>query len=70
MQCQAQLGLIGVGIFLMVFLAYIEFSTLALMAILVHAIRLNVLEFSGHMGLEWAGAKYNPFKKKLKEATI
>jgi len=35
---------------------------LAAMAILVHAIRLNVLEFSGHMGLQWAGYKYNPFQ--------
>jgi len=36
---------------------------LALMAILVHAIRLNVLEFSGQLGLEWAGVGYSPFKK-------
>ncbi len=36
---------------------------LALMAILVHAIRLNVLEFSGQLGLEWTGVKYNPFTK-------
>ncbi|VAX35492.1 V-type ATP synthase subunit I [hydrothermal vent metagenome] len=40
---------------------------LALMAILVHAIRLNVLEFSGQLGLEWAGIGYNPFKKISKE---
>lgn len=31
--------------------------------ILVHGLRLNVLEFSGHLGLEWAGFKYEPFKK-------
>ncbi|MCA9409469.1 MAG: hypothetical protein KC733_12320, partial [Candidatus Omnitrophica bacterium] len=36
---------------------------LAAMAILVHGLRLNVLEFSGHLGMEWAGIKYNPFKK-------
>lgn len=30
--------------------------------ILVHGLRLNVLEFSGHLGLEWAGIKYTPFK--------
>ncbi len=39
---------------------------LALMAILVHAIRLNVLEFSGQLGVEWTGIKYNPFKKIIK----
>lgn len=31
--------------------------------ILVHGLRLNVLEFSGHLGLEWKGLKYQPFKK-------
>ncbi len=41
---------------------------LALMAILVHAVRLNVLEFSGHMGLEWAGVKYRPLNKTIKVA--
>lgn len=32
--------------------------------VLVHGLRLNVLEFSGHLGLEWAGFKYEPFKKQ------
>ena len=36
---------------------------LALMAILVHGLRLNVLEFSGHLNMEWAGFNYVPFKK-------
>ncbi len=36
---------------------------LGAMAILVHGIRLNVLEFSSHMNLEWAGIKYSPLKK-------
>lgn len=31
--------------------------------VLVHGLRLNVLEFSGHLGLEWTGFKYDPFKK-------
>ncbi len=34
------------------------------MAILVHGLRLNVLEFSGHLNLEWTGFKYNPFCRK------
>lgn len=38
---------------------------LSLMAVLVHGIRLNTLEFSNHMELKWAGSKYEPFKKKL-----
>lgn len=36
---------------------------LAGLAVLVHGIRLNVLEFSGHLNLEWGGFKYQPFKK-------
>ncbi len=37
---------------------------LCAMGILVHGIRLNTLEFSGHAGVEWGGIHYNPFKKK------
>jgi len=36
---------------------------LAAMAILVHGLRLNVLEFSGHLSMEWSGYSYYPFKK-------
>ena len=51
----------GVGYGFMVFLHMLNL-VLAAMAILVHAVRLNVLEFSGHLGLEWTGFRYNPFK--------
>lgn len=33
---------------------------LACMGILVHGIRLNTLEFSGHMDLSWSGKPYKP----------
>ncbi|MDZ7725899.1 MAG: hypothetical protein U5R06_24525 [candidate division KSB1 bacterium] len=36
---------------------------LALMAVLVHGVRLNMLEFSGHLGMEWTGHEYKPFKE-------
>ena len=32
------------------------------LAVLVHGLRLNMLEFSGHLGQEWSGEKYKPFK--------
>lgn len=35
---------------------------LCLMAILVHGVRLNILEFSSHLGMEWSGIKYSPYK--------
>ncbi len=36
---------------------------LALMAVVVHGIRLNMLEFSGHLDMEWSGVKYEPFRE-------
>jgi len=36
---------------------------LGLMAVIVHGIRLNMLEFSGQMGMEWSGKEYSPFKE-------
>ncbi len=38
---------------------------LGLMAVLIHGIRLNALEFSNHMELKWAGIQYKPFKKRI-----
>ncbi|MBR0457778.1 MAG: hypothetical protein IJJ26_00940 [Victivallales bacterium] len=35
---------------------------LALMGVLVHGIRLNTLEFSGHMDISWAGQAYKPLQ--------
>jgi V/A-type H+-transporting ATPase subunit I len=36
------------------------------LSVLVHAVRLNTLEFSGHVGLTWAGTAYKPFSEKGK----
>lgn len=32
------------------------------LSVVVHGMRLNLLEFSGHMGMEWSGYQYQPFK--------
>lgn len=37
---------------------------LAFMGVMVHGIRLNTLEFSNHMELQWLGIAYKPFKKQ------
>jgi len=47
---------------LVLFLGHSLNIILAVMAIVVHGIRLNMLEFSGHMGMEWSGIAYKPFK--------
>ncbi|MDD2752801.1 MAG: hypothetical protein PHN59_06675, partial [Candidatus Omnitrophica bacterium] len=31
-------------------------------SVLVHGVRLNVLEFSGHVGVSWSGSNYKPLK--------
>lgn len=36
---------------------------LGVIAVLAHGVRLNLLEFSNHLELEWAGRKYDPFKE-------
>lgn len=36
------------------------------MSVIVHGIRLNILEFSGQMKMEWSGTPYEPFGGKKK----
>ena len=33
------------------------------LSVVVHGVRLNLLEFSGQLGMEWSGIAYEPFKK-------
>ena len=40
---------------------------LGFLGVLVHAIRLNTLEFSNHMEMQWAGIRYKPFSKTRKK---
>ncbi|MFH1251106.1 MAG: hypothetical protein V1715_08410 [bacterium] len=42
---------------------------MGLLSVIVHGIRLNVLEFSGQLGMEWAGYEYKPFKENDKSIT-
>ena len=41
--------------------------TMALLSVVVHGIRLNMLEFSGQLGMEWTGIEYNPFRVRISE---
>jgi V/A-type H+-transporting ATPase subunit I len=40
---------------------------MSVLSVVVHGIRLNVLEFSGHLGMEWSGHKYDPFHETVRE---
>ncbi len=38
---------------------------MGLLSVVVHGVRLNLLEFSGQLGMEWSGYQYEPFKKTV-----
>jgi V/A-type H+-transporting ATPase subunit I len=54
----------GFAAALILFLGHTLNIVLALMAVVVHGVRLNMLEFSGHVGNTWSGYDYSPFEKK------
>ena len=59
--------LLPLGIAGLIFVAlagHILNIVLGFLGVLVHAIRLNTLEFSNHIGLKWAGIIYHPFSRK------
>jgi V/A-type H+-transporting ATPase subunit I len=37
---------------------------MSILSVIVHGIRLNVLEFSGQLGMEWSGYNYKPFMEE------
>lgn len=37
------------------------------LSVVVHGVRLNLLEFSGQLGMEWSGIAYDPFRELKKE---
>jgi V/A-type H+-transporting ATPase subunit I len=58
----------GLGSAMIMFFGHILNIALAVMGVLVHGIRLNTLEFSGHLGMEWTGVAYRPFERKAVSA--
>ena len=38
---------------------------MGMLSVVVHGVRLNLLEFSGQLGMEWAGIPYEPFRKNV-----
>ena len=53
----------GIIAALILFAAHALNITLCCMSVLVHGVRLNMLEFSSHVGVQWAGKPYEPFKE-------
>ncbi len=40
---------------------------LNVLSVIVHGVRLNTLEFSGHLGMSWSGFKYRPFSEEAEK---
>ena len=63
----ASQGSLGILLFLagilVLFAGHLINFVLGCLSVIVHAVRLNMLEFSNHIGLEWSGHKYRPFTK-------
>jgi V/A-type H+/Na+-transporting ATPase subunit I len=53
-----------VGTVLILLFAHSLNIVLSMMSLIVHGVRLNLLEFSGHLNIEWSGFEFKPFKKK------
>lgn len=53
------LMIVGVGV---VLIGHTLNIIMCFLSVVVHGVRLNVLEFSGQAGLEWTGIAYEPFK--------
>ena len=56
-------ALLSVGMVLILVVGHALNLAMAGLSILVHAVRLNTLEFSNHKGISWSGYAFNPFKK-------
>lgn len=55
-------GMVLVAGGLILFLGHSLNLVMGALSVIVHGIRLNMLEFSSHTGLEWTGIPYQPFK--------
>ncbi|MFW5717924.1 MAG: V-type ATP synthase subunit I [Spirochaetota bacterium] len=55
-------GLIGtIGATVILLFGHTLNVVMAGLAVIVHGVRLNLLEFSGHLGMEWSGVEYKPY---------
>ncbi len=53
----------GLGAALILLLGHSLNIVLCLMGVIVHGVRLNLLEFSGQLGMQWSGREYRPFSE-------
>jgi V/A-type H+-transporting ATPase subunit I len=54
----------GVGAVLILLIGHALNVLLGAMAVLVHGVRLNMLEFSSHLEMSWSGREFSPFRRR------
>lgn len=54
--------LVVIGAVIMV-IGHLLNIVMGFLSVVVHGVRLNLLEFSGQLGMEWSGVPYEPFKR-------
>lgn len=59
--------LVIVGIVILA-IGHILNIVMGFLSVVVHGVRLNLLEFSGQLGMEWSGTSYEPFRKIKKQS--
>ncbi len=56
-------GVVGIiGGIIILLIGHSLNMAMAALSVVVHGVRLNMLEFSGHLGMEWMGVPYDPFR--------
>ena len=58
-------ALVIVGSIIMI-IGHVLNIVMGFLSVVVHGVRLNLLEFSGQLGMEWSGTAYNPFRDRTK----
>jgi len=55
----------GLAAALILFFGHLLNIAMGALSVIVHGVRLNMLEFSSHLGMEWTGVSYKPFNDDI-----
>jgi len=55
----------GLAASLILFFGHLLNIAMGALSVIVHGVRLNMLEFSSHLGMEWTGVSYKPFNDDI-----
>jgi V/A-type H+-transporting ATPase subunit I len=55
----------GLAAALILFCGHLLNIAMGALSVIVHGVRLNMLEFSSHLGMEWTGVSYKPFNDDI-----